>query len=275
MGYEVMIISRHESKIKWDDTQGIIYALENAALVINLAGKSINCRFTLKNKNAILESRMNTTKLIGEAMMACKHPPPLWINASTASVYGGNDSPRTEINKSDKNNFLADVARKWEEVFFSFQVPGTRLAALRFGQVLGKNGGSLPILVRLTKFGLGGRQGNGLQMVSWIHVEDLFRVATFLTGNEILSGIFNCTSPTPVNNQNFMRTLRNVVHVRFGLPAASWMISVGAYMSGTEPQLILDNVWVLPERLMKAGFSFQFRTLKEALEDILNKHTIR
>lgn len=251
----------------------MIYALENAALVINLAGKSINCRFTQKNKKAILESRINTTQWIGEAIVACKQPPPLWINASTASVYKENDSPHTENDNSDKDDFLAGVARKWEEVFFSFQSPTTRMAALRFGQVLGNSGGSLPILARLSRLGLGGRQGSGHQMVSWIHLEDLFRITMFLAGNESLSGIFNCTSPTPVNNLSFMKTLRNVMHVPFGLPAASWMVRAGAYIIGTEPRLILDSVWVLPERLMNTGFSFEFETLQEALEDILNKHT--
>ena len=165
LGYEVLIISRQEQSIKWNDTKEIINALENSALLINLAGKSVDCRYNNKNKEEILKSRTETTKALGEAILKCRNPPELWINSSTATIYRhAEDRPMTESTGEIGKGFSVDVATNWEKALFSFQLPKTRQVALRMAIVLGKNGGVMKPFINLVRFGLGGKQGNGNQM---------------------------------------------------------------------------------------------------------------
>ncbi len=206
-GYEVKIIARSSPAIKWNDQVAMIEALENAEMVINLAGKSVNCRYHKKNKREIITSRTGTTKLLGDAIKKCQHPPELWINSSTATIYRhAEDRPMTEQNGDIGTGFSVDVAKKWENAFFNFSLPKTRQIALRIAIVLGPNGGVITPYKNLVKFGLGGIQGNGNQMFSWIHVEDLFQITQFLKREKHLSGIFNCSSPNPVPNHHLMLT---------------------------------------------------------------------
>ena len=158
----------------------------------------------------------------------------------------------------------------WEKTFFDFQLSDTRQVALRTSVVMGKNGGALTPLVWLTRFGLGGRQANGNQMFSWIHIEDYFRVLLFVLENETLTGVINCTSPEPLSNRLFMRTLRRIMHVRIGLNAPEFAIKIGAKLIGTEPELILNSSYVIPKRLVDAGFKFSFPKLSLALDELLN-----
>lgn len=256
--------------LNWNDKTGIRDACEHATVLINLAGKSVNCRFTEKNRKAILDTRLETTRQLGQIIQECNHPPALWLNASTASVYKEpSGSPMTEKDLADRNSFLADVARQWEKTCLSFQLPATRQSVMRFGMVLGSNGGALQPLARLTRLGLGGRQGNGRQMISWVHVEDLFQIILFLIQRSSEEKIFNCTAPTPVNNQTFMKTLREIMRVPFGIPANEWMVRTGAFFIGTEPELILEDLWVMPQRLLEMGYVFKYPQLRSALEDCL------
>jgi len=203
-GYEVLIVSRDPEHVSWRPVD-LIESFEGAELVINLAGKSINCRHTESNKKAIIDSRINTTLWIGNAIQACKMPPKLWINSSGSGIYRASfDQSMTEDETESGNDFMAEIVQKWENIFFGFQLPETRKIALRTSVVLGKNGGALHPLVRLSKIGLGGKQAKGTQMFSWIHVEDYFRILQFLDKNINLSGIINCTSPNPINNKEFM-----------------------------------------------------------------------
>jgi uncharacterized protein len=217
-----------------------------------------------------LKSRTETTKLLGEAILRCDNPPPLWMNSSTATLYRhAEDRPMTEVSGEIGTGFSVDVAKAWEDAFFSFALPNTRQAALRISIVLGKGGGVMIPYRNLTALGLGGVQGKGNQMFSWIHVEDLFRIIRFLMEKKELSGVFNCASPHPVTNRELMSTLRSVMKRPVGLPSPRWLLEAGAVMIGTETELILKSRWVVPERLLENGFTFEFNYIREALEDIL------
>ena len=270
LGYEVVIISRKQQHIYWEDKSRMIDALENAQLLINLAGKSVNCRYHQANKDEIMNSRIKTTTILGEAIQACDHPPEVWMNASTATIYRhAEDWPMTEEKGEIGSGFSVDVATTWEETFFSFDLPRTRQIALRIAIVLGKDGGVMTPYKNLVKFGLGGAQGKGTQKFSWIHIEDLFQIVQFLYNKKELSGVFNCSSPYPVSNREFMKILRNQLNVPFGLPSPKWLLEIGAFLIRTETELLLKSRWVLPERLEREGYKFIFRTLDDALQDIL------
>jgi len=270
-GYEVLIISRAAGDIAWTDLPGMIHALENAEVVINLAGKSVDCRYNEKNKAEILRSRTETTRMLGEAIQQTKNPPSLWINSSTATIYRhAEDRPMTEDGGEIGKGFSVDVATAWEKEFFSFSLERTRQVALRTAIVLGKDGGVIKPFLNLVRFGLGGRQGNGRQMFSWIHIADVFNIMLFVMEHKELSGVFNCSAPNPITNETLMKTFREKTHTRFGLPSPAWLLSIGAVLIKTETELILKSRWVIPEKLMKAGYTFKYPMLDGALENILH-----
>ncbi|OMF16713.1 TIGR01777 family protein [Paenibacillus amylolyticus] len=271
LGYEVLIISRQAGHIAWEDRAGIIEALEEAEMLINLTGKSVNCRYTDENRKVILESRTRTTRILGEAVLACNHPPELWINSSTATIYRhAEDRPMTEKEGEIGSGFSVDVAKAWEQAFFEFSLPSTRQIALRIAIVLGEGGVMVP-MTNLVRFGLGGSQGAGTQQFSWIHIEDLFRMVIYLQEHPHLNGVFNASSPHPVTNRELMASLREQMGVRIGLPSPRWMLELGARFIQTETELVLKSRWVIPERLEREGFTFTYGTLDTALAEILNK----
>jgi uncharacterized protein (TIGR01777 family) len=175
----------------------------------------------------------------------------------------------TEENGEIGNGFSVNVALQWEKTFFDFHLSDTRQIALRMAIVLGKQGGAMQPLKRLTQLGLGGKQVKGNQMFSWIHIDDIFGIILFLMDQEGLKGIFNCSSPNPVNNEVFMKTLRNVLNKKIGLPSPEWLLKIGALVIRTETELILKSRWVIPDRLLKSGYKFSFPSLQPSLEDIL------
>ena len=192
------------------------------------------------------------------------------MNSSTATIYRhAEDRPMTEDAGEPGKGFSVNVATSWENAFFECTLPGTRQVALRTAIVLGKDGGVIQPFMNLVRFGFGGKQGNGNQMFSWIHIEDLCNIIVFLQSREELSGIFNCSAPNPVTNKILMRTLRQHMRVSFGLPSPTWLLKVGALIIKTETELILKSRWVIPERLLKAGYIFKYPTLDSALQDIL------
>ena len=269
-GDNVIIISRQSPHVSWDRPDKIVQSLEGADMLINLAGKSVDCRYNEKNKADIFKSRTETTNILGKALLQCQNPPLLWINSSTATIYRhAEDRPMTEEGGDIGTGFSVEVAREWEKVFFSFSLPGTRQAALRIAIVLGPDGGVMTPYKNLVRFGLGGVQGPGTQKFSWIHVEDLYRIILFLDEEKELRGVFNCASPDPVTNREFMDQLRNVMNKKIGLPTPKWMLEAGAVFINTETELVLKSRWVIPERLEKAGFVFQYDTLEKALRQIL------
>ncbi|MFT4414312.1 TIGR01777 family oxidoreductase [Fredinandcohnia humi] len=272
LGYEVVIISRKAPHITWDDQEGIRQALEQAELLINLAGKSVNCRYNEKNKIEILRSRTETTELLGNVIKTCSSPPKLWINSSTATIYRhAEDRPMTEETGEYGTGFSVDVAKEWERSFFSFTLPGTRQVALRISIVLGADGGVMIPYKNLVRFGLGGYQGSGSQKFSWIHIEDLFRMIRFIQEKEELVGVFNCASPYPITNREFMESLRNAMNRKIGVPSPKWMLEMGAVFIRTETELILKSRWVLPERFENAGYTFSYPTIKQALQQIVKE----
>ncbi|WP_213644073.1 TIGR01777 family oxidoreductase [Paenibacillus lautus] len=269
---QVLMISRRKGHIAWNDQEAIVAALEGADMLINLAGKSVNCRYDEKNKELILKSRIDTTNILGSAIEACHTPPHTWFNSSTATIYRhAEDKPMTEEQGEIGSGFSVEVAKEWERAFFSFSLPQTRQIALRIAIVLGPGGGVMTPYVNLVKYGLGGVQGTGKQKFSWIHVEDLYRMILFLQERAELSGVFNCASPYPVTNKELMEQLRLSLNRRLGLPSPKWLLELGARLIQTETELVLKSRWVIPDRLCKAGFHFTYDTLNKALADILKR----
>lgn len=275
LGYEVILISRQPPHFNWNDTAGIVAALENAEMLINLAGRSVDCRYNERNKREIFDSRIETTKTLGNAILLCKNPPGFWINSSTATIYRhAEDRPMTESTGEIGSGFSVNVATKWEKTFFDFKLAKTRQVALRMAIVLGKDGGVVNPLKNLVRSGLGGKQGSGNQMFSWIHIEDLFNAIIHLHKHSDLAGIFNTAAPNPVTNATLMHSLRIGMGVRMGLPMPGWLLKMGAVVIKTETELILKSRWVVPERLLQSGFTFSYPTLNEALKNILSNGSV-
>jgi uncharacterized protein (TIGR01777 family) len=270
MGYDVLVISRRDGDVQWTNPKEMVSALENANIVVNLAGKSVDCRYNAKNKAEILRSRTETTRMLGAATEKCKNPPSLWINSSTATIYRhAEDRPMTEDQGEIGKGFSVDVATSWEKAFFSFNLKQTRQVALRMAIVRGKDGGVMKPFLNLVRFGLGGKQGNGKQMFSWIHIADVFNIILFILEHKELNAVYNCSAPNPITNEILMKTLRESTNTKFGLPTPAWLLKIGAAIIKTETELILKSRWVVPEKLLKAGYSFQYPTLVGAIGNIL------
>ena len=261
------------SYVQWDgeNTGAWTNALEHADLLINLTGKSVNCRYTPSNKQAIISSRVNATRVLGAAIRLLKNPPKLWINAGSATIYRyAEDRPQDEFNGEIANDFSVQVCKLWEQAFNDITLPHTRKIILRIGVTLGWHpGGVMQPYLHLVKFGLGGPQGSGRQMFTWIHITDVCRMIAWLYENETQQGIYNCTAPHPVTNKVSMHTLREATGHPFGLPAPAPLLKIGAALIGTETELLLKSRWVLPSRALHAGFTFAFPQLKAAFDDIL------
>ena len=283
-GWEVVLLTRQSNAcvdgvctVRWDGEtlDGWARELEGADAVINLAGVSVNCRYGAQNRKLILDSRVNSTRVLGEAIARCAKPPPIWLNSSTATIYKHTCGPawdeRGEIGatREAKDEFSIEVARAWERAFNEAHTPATRKIALRSAMVLGPGRNSVfPVLRRLVRLGLGGRMADGAQFVSWIHKEDFCRAIEWLVKHDEFSGIVNLAAPIPVTNTGMMRTLREICEVRFGLPATRWMLELGAFFLRTETELIIKSRRVVPGRLLDAGFQFHFPHLREAFEDL-------
>jgi uncharacterized protein (TIGR01777 family) len=257
--------------IQWDGkTIGPWYKeLEAADMIVNMAGKSVNCRYTAKNKKEIIDSRINATKVIGEAIHQLVQPPKLWINASSATIYRhAEDKPQDELTGEIEDDFSVRVCKQWEETLYEQRTPFTRKVALRMAITLGSGGVMIPYF-NLLKFRLGGKQGSGNQMYSWVHIEDTCRMLEYLFEHDELEGTFNCSSPNPVSNEQFMETLRKVTNTKIGLPAFEWMLTLGAFVIGTETELVLKSRWVIPTKMLQAGYVFKYPYLKDALQQVI------
>lgn len=256
--------------------------LENADVVINLAGRNVNCRYTDAHRREIMDSRVISTRLLGEAIGLLAAPPRLWLNSSTATIYRhAFDRPMDEAtgeiggHEADVPRswaFSIEVATAWEEAFFAAATPKTRKVALRSSVILSPDrGGIFDVLLRLVRFGLGGTSGSGKQFVSWIHDADFARATDFLIAHEELSGVVNVASPSPLPNCEFMRYLREAWGARLGLPASRWMLEVGAVFLRTETELVLKSRRVAPGRLLASGLAFQFPTWPAAARDLVRR----
>jgi uncharacterized protein (TIGR01777 family) len=242
--------------------------IDGCDLVINLAGRSVNCHYNPRNRQEILNSRVNATWAIGQAICEATVSPKLWINAASATIYrNAEDRPQDEYTGEIGTGFSVQVCQSWEAAFFEQRTPFTRKVALRTAITLGE-GGVLEPYRRLINWGLGGRQGSGRQMYSWVHIEDIGLAIEWFLDHPELEGVYNIAAPGPVANTRFMATLRKVVGRRFGLPAPTWLLKLGATLIGTETELLLKSRWVLPTKLQGTGFRFKHPQLEEALSSL-------
>jgi len=276
---EIVILGRHEKQtsenirtVVWDGkTRGKWTAeLVNADMLINLCGKNVNCRYTEKNKAEIFASRLLPTELLGMVISELFEPPKLWINITSATIYRhAEDRPQDEERGEIGSGFSVDVCNAWEYAFNKYDTPKTRKITLRMGIVLGRHNSVFPRLLNLVKMGMGGRQGNGRQYVSWVHEQDVARSTEWLAGHPGLTGIFNCTAPNAVKNAELMKIIRKAYGMPFGLPAPKWLLEIGSMVIGTETELIMKSRWVMPKRLLDSGFKFHFENAGDAVKDIL------
>jgi NAD dependent epimerase/dehydratase family enzyme len=292
-GREVVTISRSGADIRWGDQVEIDRAGDGATLVIGLAGKSVNCRYTPENRAEIFRSRLDTTASLSTAIARASAPPPLWVNSSTATIYRhAEDRPMTESTGEIGTGFSVEVAKAWERALFADDLPATRRVALRSAIVLG-HGGVLEPVRNLARLGLGGAQYDGRwpgsaarraghfpgarrgrQRFSWVHIEDAARIIEFLEQTPSLQGPVNAAAPHPVDNVEFMATVRRVLGARIGPPMPRWMLELGAIGIRTETELVLKSRWVLPEKLTAAGFEFRHPTLEDAIRESFDREPV-
>jgi uncharacterized protein (TIGR01777 family) len=287
--HEVIVLSRKPSDTPWRSmawdgkTLGTWTAvIEGADAVINLAGRSVNCRYHSRNRSEIRESRVQSTETLGKAIAQARRPPRCWLQASTATIYAhrydaANDEATGVLGGEEPNapetwRFSIDVAKAWERAFDQAVVPVTRKVLLRSAILMSPQaGGAFEMLLRLVRFGLGGRSGDGRQYVSWIHEGDFVRAVSWLIEHETFDGPVILASPNPLPNTDFMCGLRQAWGRSFGLPASDWMLELGAFFLRTETELIQKSRRVVAGRLTRAGFSFQFPTWPEAARDLCRK----
>jgi len=284
-GYEIVVLTRAPRKtedgvfcVAWNGNSlgNWVSCLEGARAVVNLAGRSVNCRYHARNRQAILDSRVQSTRVLGEAIGQCVQPPPVWLNSSTATLYKHSlDQAMDETSgiiaatPEARDAFSVEVALAWESAFDEACTPLTRKVALRTAMVFGPvNGGVFRVLRRLVRLGLGGPMAGGRQFVSWIHESDFANAVQWLIERDGISGPVNLAAPNPLPNREMMEIFRSVCGVRFGLPATRWQLELGAWLLRTETELIIKSRRVTPGRLQAAGFQFAFPNLNEALLDI-------
>ncbi len=275
---EIVVLTRGKSRVdanvqfvNWDGKSLGDWStkLEEAEVLINLNGKSVDCRYTEVNKKLIYATRLESTTVLGKAIQQCKTPPKLWINSSSATIYRhAEDRPMDEETGEIGTGFSVDVCQQWEKVFTEIETNSTRKVAIRTAIVLGRNGGALQPLKNLAKLGVGGKQGKGNQYFSWIHEQDFVNVIDFIIENKALSGAINVSSPNPISNEHIMKSLRKAVKIPFGIPMPAWLLEFGALLIGTETELVLKSRRVVPKRLHDAGYHFQYENIEGALNDL-------
>jgi uncharacterized protein (TIGR01777 family) len=286
-GHDVVILSRGKQAtgpgriVSWDASSLGEWKreFEGADAVINLAGRNVNCRYTRANRKRIMESRVDATSVVGEAILQCRRPPKVWLQASTATIYAHRfDAPNdektgiiggSEEGAPDSWRFSTEVAKSWERTARAFTLPATRLVLLRSAIAFNPDPGSaFDILLRLVRFRLGGTAGSGQQFVSWIHEADFVRAILWIIEDDAMSGPVNLAAPNPLPNDEFMRILRDEWGTRVGLPASGWLLSIGAALIRTETELILKSRRVVPGLLLERGFKFDFPTWRPAASDL-------
>ena len=293
-GHEVVVLSRSPAPgaawrwpwrvVAWDaQTVGAWAAeLEGAHAVVNLAGRSVNCRYTPENRRLIMDSRVLSTRAVGLAIARAARPPRVWLQMSTATIYAHrHDAPNDESSgvlggaepdAPDAWRFSIDVATAWERAVAEAETPRTRRVTMRAAVVMSPDrGGVFDALLALVRLGLGGRAGGGRQYVSWIHDADFVRAVRWLIARDALSGAVNVASPSPLPNADFMRALREAWGTPVGLPAARWMLEVGAFAMRSETELILKSRRVVPGRLLAGGFTFMHPEWPEAARDLVRR----
>lgn len=288
-GHDVVVLSRKPRKADWRvaewnaETLGPwVEEINGADVVINLAGRNVNCRYTPENRRLIKESRVNSAKVVGEAIRQAASPPRVWLQMSTATIYAHRfDAPNDDItgligghepDAPDTWNFSIDVAASWERAAEEASTPNTRKVMMRAAMVMGpERGGIFDTLLGLVRMGLGGTAASGKQYISWIHELDFIRSVYWLIEHDELSGPVNLASPNPLPNKEFMRILRKAWGISIGLPAAKFMLAIGAFFMRSETELILKSRRVVPKKITDAGFAFDFPDWKQAAGDLCQK----
>jgi len=286
-GHRVFVLSRRVQQTPWQTlpwdgaTLGHWIAdVDGSDVWINLAGRSVDCRYTPQNRREILDSRVLSTSVLHEAITRLKCPPAVWLNASTATIYRhaldrSMDEATGEIGGGEPGapdtwNFSIEVAKAWEKAFFSIETPRTRQVALRSAMTFSPDrGGVFDVFSKLVRYGLGGTNQPGTQFVSWIHENDFIRAVEFLIAHPSLSGSVNLASPRPLPNREFLRILRKAWGARIGLPTLPWMLEIGTFLLRTESELVLKSRRVVPGRLLDAGFLFHYPTWEQAAPDLV------
>ncbi|MEM0999328.1 MAG: TIGR01777 family oxidoreductase [Bacteroidota bacterium] len=274
-GKEVRILSRSRQEgeyLPWDGkTLGAwAEALNGAEALINMAGRTVNCRYTAKNKAEILDSRIDSTRVLGEAVAACQRPPRVWLNSSTATIYDdtrGDLPANTEAKGKIGDDFSMGVAKAWEEEFFRHDLPDTVRTALRSAIIMGAEGGAFPVTARLAKKGLCSKQGPGDQWISWMHIDDFCASVDFLLKNP-QAGPINLCAPHPIRNAEYNHLLKAQAKPLIVLPQPKWVLELGAVLIQTQTELILKSRKVYPERLLEAGFRFKYERADKMVADL-------
>jgi len=274
LGHECVILTRHPSRegdLEWDGKSVGAWreALEGAEAVVNFTGKSVNCRHTPENRKEIIDSRVDSVRVMDEAIARCARPPKVIVQAGSLAIYGDTTEPCDE-EAPHGEGFGVDVCELWEEAFFRETLPETRKCSLRIGFALGPNGGALVPLRTLTRYFLGGTVGSGRQYISWLHVDDLNRMVQRCIEDDTLEGVFNATGPHPVTNKVFMRAMRKVVGRPWSPPAPAFIVKPGArWILRTEASLALTGRKCYPRRFEEIGFTFAHTDLEATLRDVL------
>ena len=276
-GYEVVVLTRGAQRegiairyLNWDGkTLGDwAHSIDGAKALVNLTGRSVNCRHTPEHRREIMESRVNSVRVLGEAGSRCDQPPEVWVQASSLAIYGDPGDRWCDEDAPHAEGFSEEVCKRWEAEFEKIEAAGMRKVVMRIGIVLDNGDGALPVLGRLTRFFLGGRVGDGQQYVSWIHVADLTRMFIEAIERPEISGVFNVTGPNPVTNGEFMRELRRALNRPWSPPVPAWATHIGAFFMRTEPHLALTGRRCRPKRFLETGFHFEFPELRGALSDL-------
>ncbi|MGA5563145.1 TIGR01777 family oxidoreductase [Streptomyces platensis] len=286
-GHEVVVLTRRPSgagEVAWDGaTAGAWTAVvDGSDVVINLAGRSVSCRYTQANLQEMMDSRVDSARVVGEAIAAAARPPRVWLQMSTATIYthrfdAAHDEATGELGGAEPGvpgywAFSVEIAKEWERAQEEADTPDTRKVALRSAMVMSPDrGGVFDVLLRMARVGLGGPVAGGAQYVSWIHDRDFVRAVEFLVDRNDLSGPVNLAAPGPLPQREFMRTLRAAWGVPVGLPATKWMAELGAFALRTDTELLLKSRRVVPGRLREAGFEFAYEAWAAAAEDLVRR----
>jgi uncharacterized protein (TIGR01777 family) len=279
-GAEVVVLSRQPSCkkdgvdcLQWDGRNFGAWAdgLDGSLAVINLAGRSVNCRHTARNRREIIESRVDSVRVLGQAVVRCVKPPRVFVQAAGQAIYGDFGEGCCDESCVAGEGFLVETCRLWEGEFNNLQIPGVRRALLRIGFVLGREDGAFPVLSKLTRWGLGGPAGTGRQSVNWIHATDLTNIFLSAIQRENFEGAYNACGPNPVSNAEFMRELRRALHRPWSPPAPAWAVRAGAWLMRSDGRLALTGRCCVPKRLLDQGFKFVFPDLAGAFADLCGK----
>jgi uncharacterized protein len=291
-GHQVVVLGRHPAAapwrvLRWNPAAGgereeWMDAFDGADVVVNLAGRSVNCRYTAKNRKEIMDSRIASVRAVGRAIARAKRPPSVWLQASTATIYAHRyDAPNDDVTgiiggaergAPDSWRFSIDVATSWEAALDAIETPHTRKVKLRSALTLSPDrGGIFDTLLGLIRRGFGGTSGDGRQYVSWVHERDFIRAVSWIAGRDHLDGAVNIASPHPLPNREFMAALRRAWGAPVGLPATKWMLEIGAVLLGTETELVLKSRRVVPRRLLEDGFTFEYPRFEDAARELCQR----